>query len=151
MNIKIKKPDAIICDLDGTLCDAINRRQYVEGKDKNFDKFYAEAKNDKPNKWCKFILESIPRSVSIIIVTGRPEKWMTEAGEWMDRFNIRFNEFYARKDGDFRQDFIIKQEIYETHIKDKYNVLFCLDDRKQVTDMWRRNGLICLQCDDGNF
>ena len=36
-------------------------------------------------------------------------------------------------------------------IKDKYRVLFVLDDRNQVVDMWRDIGLTCLQVADGNF
>ena len=55
-----------------------------------------------------------------------------------------------RKDGDFRADYIVKQEIYDMHIKGK-NVLFVMDDRQQVVDMWRRNGLKCFQVAEGNF
>ena len=56
-----------------------------------------------------------------------------------------------RKDYDNRQDAVIKEEIYKLHIQPKFNVLFCVDDRKQVVDMWRRIGLICLQCAEGEF
>jgi len=28
---------------------------------------------------------------------------------------------------------------------------FVVDDRQQVVDMWRRNGITCLQCDVGDF
>jgi hypothetical protein len=56
-----------------------------------------------------------------------------------------------RATADPREDYIIKKEIYETQIKDKYDVLFCLDDRKQVTQMWREQGLVCLQCEFGEY
>ena len=52
---------------------------------------------------------------------------------------------------DSRKDSIVKQEIYEMCIKDKYNVLFVLDDRDQVVNMWREQGLKCLQVAEGNF
>ena len=26
-----------------------------------------------------------------------------------------------------------------------------VDDRSQVVEMWRKNGIICLQCDEGRF
>jgi hypothetical protein len=55
-----------------------------------------------------------------------------------------------RKDGDFRADYIVKQEILDAHIP-KDRVLFVLDDRQQVVDMWRRNGLMCFQVAEGNF
>jgi hypothetical protein len=56
-----------------------------------------------------------------------------------------------RKEGDFRQDYIVKKEIYDRDIREAYKILFCIDDRKQVTDMWREQGLVCLQCADGLF
>jgi len=58
---------------------------------------------------------------------------------------------FMRPDGDFRADNIVKQEIYDTHIKGKHDVLFVMDDRQQVVDMWRRNGLTCFQVAEGNF
>jgi hypothetical protein len=57
---------------------------------------------------------------------------------------------YMRQDGDFRRDDIVKQEILDKYI-DKDRVLFVLDDRDQVVDMWRRNGLTCFQVAEGDF
>lgn len=37
------------------------------------------------------------------------------------------------------------------NIKDKYDVLFAIDDRSSVVDMWRDLGLVCLQCAEGAF
>ena len=56
-----------------------------------------------------------------------------------------------RKTGDNRKDAIVKREIYETHIKDKYQVDYVLYDRNQVVEMWRSLGLTCLQVADGDF
>jgi hypothetical protein len=57
-----------------------------------------------------------------------------------------------RKNNDQRKDSIIKFELFENHIKDKYYVELVVDDRQQVVDMWRRKlGLTCLQVDYGDF
>jgi len=145
------KNKAIICDLDGTLSNSVNRQHYVECEHKNFEKFYEEAINDEPNEWCKTILNSLPEDITIIILTGRPNKWLTDFMNWAEKNEIYYDAIYTRKDGDFRQDYIIKQEIYDKEIKPYCDVLFCLDDRQQVVDMWRKNGLVCLQCCEGNF
>ncbi|MGH7203736.1 MAG: AAA family ATPase, partial [Candidatus Levyibacteriota bacterium] len=56
------------------------------------------------------------------------------------------------KEKDFRKDAVVKKELYETHISGKYEVLFVLDDRDQVVEMWRKDlGLPCFQVDYGNF
>jgi len=42
--------NAIIVDLDGTLCDCNHRRHFVEGGNKDW------IANDKVNEWCKELL-----------------------------------------------------------------------------------------------
>ena len=56
-----------------------------------------------------------------------------------------------RKKGDHRKDSIVKKELYEEHIKNRYEVLCVFDDRNQVVDMWREEGLLCCQVYYGDF
>jgi hypothetical protein len=56
-----------------------------------------------------------------------------------------------RKYGDFRQDSIVKREIYERFIAPDYDILCVLDDRNSVVSMWREIGLTCLQVAEGDF
>ena len=143
--------NAIICDIDGTLCDASDRIKYVQNKPKNYQKFYDEAIHSKANDWCKLILSGLPKSVEIILLTGRPYDNAEDLTTWLVMWGVRWNKIFMRNDGDYRQDAIIKQEIFDKEIKGKYKVLFCLDDRQQVVDMWRSNKLVCLQCSNGKF
>ena len=50
-------------------------------------------------------------------------------------------------------DYQIKQEMLDYILKtvDKKNILCAVDDRKRVVDMWRANGITCLQVAEGNF
>jgi phosphoglycolate phosphatase-like HAD superfamily hydrolase len=50
-------------------------------------------------------------------------------------------------DKDIKQDML--NEILKT--VDKSNILFAVDDRQRVVDMWRSNGITCLQVAEGNF
>lgn len=158
------KQNAIICDLDGTLCNIDHRIKYIDGSlgKKDWDRFYSECGNDKANEWCLHIINSfvslrnvLTPSMKILFVTGRPEKIKDITIEWIGKhFERHFKndyEIFMRKNNDFRKDCIIKKEIYEEHIKDKYDVLFCLEDRQQVVDMWRSLRLVCLQCDEGKY
>jgi hypothetical protein len=89
---------------------------------------------------------------NIIFVSGREGtdvckvktlKWLLE--------NKLNGDLYMRPEGDHRNDAIIKEEIYNKYIKDKFDVEFVLDDRLRVVEMWRRIGLRCLQVAPGNF
>jgi hypothetical protein len=47
--------------------------------------------------------------------------------------------------GDTRADHIVKEEMLARIRTDGFEPLAAIDDRKQIVDMWRRNGLLCFQ------
>ena len=61
------------------------------------------------------------------------------------------SDLYMRKDGDYRPDCIVKREIYEQEIKDKYDVVGVFEDRDSCVKMWRALGLTCFQVADGSY
>lgn len=141
----------VIMDLDGTLCDTAHRKHHVEGKKKNFKAFHDAHVDDKPNDWCKALAQSLCFRYFLILVTGRPEEYRESTKKWLKANGIPYADLYMRKMGDYRADYIIKEEILDAHILPHYKVRFAIDDRQQVVDMWRRRGIVCLQCADGNF
>ena len=50
-------------------------------------------------------------------------------------------ELHMRKLGDYRSDDIVKRELYEANILNKYTVLACFDDRLRVCRLWYNLGL----------
>ena len=145
---------AIIVDLDGTLCNIEHRRHHVatpEGVKKDWEAFYQGIPNDTIHRWCEELVWKMSVDYHIIFVTGRPNNYINLTQDWLGRHELQWAPLLMRKEGDFRPDNVVKKEIYEIHIKDHYDVLFCVDDRQQVVDMWRELGLTCLQCDKGNF
>jgi hypothetical protein len=158
----MKQKDVILCDLDGTLANCDHRRHHVESKPKNRDAFYAGVSDDEYNPPVLTLLKSMQEGTpdganicDIWFVTGRPERCREDTVRWLHDtcgFSKKGYDYllYMRKDGDYRADYIVKQEILDTHI-DRERVLFVLDDRQQVVDMWRRNGLTCFQVAPGNF
>ena len=62
-----------------------------------------------------------------------------------------WDSLHLRKNNDYRKDSIVKKEMYDT-IKDTHDVLWVIDDRQQVVDMWRDDlGLTVLQVAKGDF
>lgn len=157
----MKTKDIIVCDLDGTLANCEHRVHHVRNKPKNWDAFYAGVKDDSVNEPIQCILSALSDwqnstagpTFRFVFCSGRPERCREDTIWWLDKefgFWEPESQLFMRKDGDFRADYIVKQEILDAHI-DKERVLFVLDDRQQVVDMWRRNGLTCLQVAEGNF
>ena len=156
------KTGAIICDLDGVLCDSQPRQhkgfirgriKYKGNKDKvDWSGFYKTIKVCKPNYWCEDLLYRF-RDYQILIVTGRPREPIVyrDTMNWLRKWNIPRNKVFFRDEHDYREDNEVKKDIYNNFIKPNYDVLFVLEDRQQVVDMYRELGLTVLQCDEGNF
>lgn len=146
------KPKAIIVDIDGTFTNNDHRQHYIAGEKKDWKSFSENCGGDTINEWCAELTTAMDNDFQVIFVSGRCEKYREITEHYIDR-NAGVMEImlYMRKDGDYRDDTVIKEEIYNEHIKDKYDILFCIDDRPKVCRMWRSLGLTVLQCDDKEF
>lgn len=155
---------AIIFDIDGTLADCSHRRHFVEGEKKDWNRFYAEMDKDAPNEpivlICKAMLDYVYRSsttddLRVFIFTGRPAQYEDMTREWLEKtlgwhYHI-ISGLIMRPEGDYRPDYQVKKEMLDSLKAEGFEVLFTVDDRKQVVDMWRANDITCLQCAEGNF
>jgi phosphoglycolate phosphatase-like HAD superfamily hydrolase len=146
---------AIIIDLDGTLSDSSKRIHHVSGAKKNFEAFYAAAKYDEPNNWCRWIVDKLCDHVTIIFMTGRPMRYRAETRQWIMEYtrlkDPHSYELLMREDEDHTKDSEMKEDLYRQYVAKYFNVLFAIDDRTRVVEMWRKLGIPCLQCAEGNF
>jgi len=145
---------AIIVDIDGTLSNPNHRRYLVEGENKDWEQFFEKVDEDPVNEWCHQITNRFWPDYDIILVTGRPEKSKDgvdvkeETVSWLRDKGIYFDRLVMRKEGDFREDTVVKQEILDKELPDPGSILFAVDDRSDIAEMWRKNGITCLQCRD---
>lgn len=147
----------LICDLDGTLCNAKHRIHHIEKNPKDWKSFFESARSDETNMWCLELMGSMRRSgYRILFVTGRgeedrdlTERWLHDNVPWFIKYGESAHPgLLMRPAGDRRPDYEVKAEIYRELIEPKYHVLFVVEDRGSVVRMWRELGLTVLQCDD---
>jgi len=148
-------PKAICVDIDGTIANIDHRLHHVRRKPKNWPEFFKEMSKDSVNEWCQnLVYLYFNAGYKIIFVSGRGEEYRRATETWLDEKAQVYHtayELYMRPEKDYRQDDIIKEEIYLTKIKDKYNVEVVIDDRPRVCRKWRELGLLVLQCNDKEF
>lgn len=143
------KPKAIIVDIDGTIAHRKDRSPYD----------WKRVGEDEPDKVIRDLLWFITSyadfyqddDIEIIYLSGRDSVCRQETMDWLNLHNFPDGMLYMRAENDVRKDSIVKYELFDTHIRNNYNVLFVLDDRNQVVQMWRDIGLKCLQVAEGNF
>lgn len=143
----------ILFDIDGTLADIEHRRGYLDQDKPDWKSFNAEMGGDTPNAPVVALYKSLWMSdaYELILVTGRNERSRSLTEKWLTWNEIPFDQILMRPDNDSRADHIIKEEILNRLLAMNKVIEFVVDDRQQVVDMWRRNGITCLQCDVGDF
>lgn len=149
-----ERTPAIICDLDGTLCNIDHRLHFVrniDGQKKNWPAFFRAIPHDSVNEWCADILRKFSGDHEIIFCSGRDETCRASSEKWLKDNNLWFGHLFMRSAGDHRQDSIAKEIILDFDILPQFDPKFMLDDRQQVVDMWRKRGFVCLQCAKGDF
>jgi predicted kinase len=134
-------PHCVICDLDGTLALVGDRSPY--------DASLCD-KTDEVNIPVKVFLEHC--GVQVIFLSGREDKYEAPTRRFLEHCGFGDKALYMRQTGDSRKDSVVKKELYDKHIKDKYNVLVVLDDRDQMVRMWRSEVKVpCFQVNYGDF
>ena len=137
-------PQAIIVDIDGTLSIMHDRGP--------FD--YHLVNNDLPNNPVVDLVNTLSDKYQVIIVTGRErtEACERETIKWLNRY-LTFKDWklFMRMPKDYRKDGVVKQEIYNNFIKDKYCIAAVFEDRDSAVKGWRDLGLLCNQVYYGNF
>ena len=153
-----KLPWTIISDLDGTLALFGNRRNPYDASDCDTI--------DEPNLTVLSLLRTYhgnycsghtayPNVSKIFFFSGRDDKYKDPTIRFLlnkcaiDIIEDPYFELVMRKSGDSRSDEIIKEEMFDEHIRGKYNVFVIVDDRLKVCRKWRSLGLPLFQVGTG--
>lgn len=141
----VSLPKAIIVDIDGTVALMGNRSPYDLNR----------VHEDAPNTAVIDLVNRMEKTgTRIIFLSGREDTARAKTAQWIDTHVMPFvfaSGLFMRAADDKRKDAIVKRELFDEHVRNQYNVLFVLDDRNQVVEMWRELGLTCLQVAEGDF
>jgi len=134
---------AVICDLDGTAANIDWRNPYDASK----------CDQDPPvDAVIELVVAMRNAGHDLVFVSGREDKFYEQTVKFLDAHVGGQYNLFMRKEGDKRKDTIVKREIYENHIMDKWYVKFVVDDRPAVVRMWRYDlGLFVLAVNDKEF
>lgn len=130
-------------DMDGTLANVDSILHYVrkDSRYKDFDSFHRSSYFSPPNQNVVDILfEAVDKGFTIVIVTGRNEKYRDVTQAWLDENNIPYDNIFMRPEDDFRPDTVIKNNIFQ-QINQHYHMVHFVDDRTDIAKVWEENGV----------
>ena len=136
-------PTCVIVDIDGTAA-------LMNGKRSPYD--LDKVHLDDVNEVCRAMVNGLfDLGHKIIFLSGREgtEVCRDLTHKWLlnnyGAYHMCDQTLYMRAAKDMRSDSIIKRELFDEHIRDKYHVIAVLDDRPRVARMWRDLGLNVVQ------
>lgn len=136
-------PDAVLVDIDGTAAIMCGRSPFDETR----------VHEDTPNQPVIEVVRAMfAAGFRVVFLSGRTSGCRAETTDWLTTHVVPvFDGPFMRAVGDYRKDSIVKAELFDRHVRDTYDVVCVLDDRRQVVDMWRGLGLTVLQVAEGEF
>ena len=150
----------IVFDIDGVLADCSHRLKYIQGENKDYDKFYSdeEIMKDKIIEagrkivdmlYNLYTMEDFYRPTEfygkIILLTGRSEICEETTRIWVSKNIFEDLSLYSiimRPKNDWRPAHQVKEDLVEKHIGFE-NILFAFDDDDQVNEMYKKHGVMC--------
>ncbi|MEU8436741.1 AAA family ATPase [Streptomyces sp. NPDC029216] len=135
-------PAAVMCDIDGTLALTGDRGPYD----------FSRCELDLLNEPVRHALEAFRCGGDrIVLLSGRGEEHRPQTESWLRAHGVPYDELWMRAAGDTRRDDVVKAELFDAHVRERYAVRVSLDDRDRVVAVWRRMGLPTWQVNYGDF
>lgn len=160
----------LFCDIDGTVADLSHRRAFLQSHPKNYPAFEKGIPMDAP---IPHVIDAVRRLYAagwtVVMCSGRSEKTKQATVDWLNKHGVPFHAIYMRaayeideggfvkiaRSGnpkpDHRKDSIVKYELLMKARDAGYEPDVVFDDRNQVVEMWRENGIPVVQVAEGDF
>ncbi|CAM5242183.1 hypothetical protein GCM10010329_44620 [Streptomyces spiroverticillatus] len=136
-------PSAVMCDIDGTLALTGDRGPY------DFTRCGLDILN--PSVRDALLAFRQTHGDTLVLLSGRGEEFREQTEEWLKANDVPYDELWMRPAKDQRRDDVVKAELFDAHVRERFAVRVSLDDRDRVVELWRRMGLPTWQVNYGKF
>ncbi|AGA16237.1 pnk/pnl protein [Thysanoplusia orichalcea nucleopolyhedrovirus] len=126
-----KFPNAVLCDLDGTVALPTNRSFY------DFDNRVAQDEARLDVISCVKHLADCHNAI-IVFMSGRSVVCKQPTQNWIEKyFNINSYKLFMRPLNDTCKDYLLKLKLFNDNVQNKFNIVAVFDDRPCVVRMWQ--------------
>ncbi len=145
--------NAVFCDIDGTIANCDHRRAYLDGTKAGSRKFHREMGDDTPKQDVIDTFHALQDSGLFgVLVSARSERDRQQTELWLTFNKIRYLKLMMRPmDQADWDDTVVKLHMLRRLRAEGFDPVVVLDDRDSVVDMWRAEGVTCIQVAPGAF
>jgi hydroxymethylpyrimidine pyrophosphatase-like HAD family hydrolase len=135
----------IIVDIDETLTDSTHRQRFLTKNKHTRQKFYELMDKDLPIYPTIFLVRSLFKNHTILLVTGRPKRFKNKTVDQMYRFGVNYHKLYMREDDDFRSNADYKESVITKIKNDGFLPTLAIDDNPKTIAMYKQKKILSLK------
>ncbi|MFI5734596.1 HAD family acid phosphatase [Kribbella sp. NPDC051587] len=141
------RPYAVL-DIDATLSDTSKRVHFLERRPKDWDSFFADAKNDAVLDEGLTVATTLAANHEIVYLTGRPERLRRDTLKWLKDNGFPEGTVYMRRNTDRRPGAQMKLDRLKKLSEDR-PVAVLVDDDIKVCAAAEKAGYTVMRADWG--
>ncbi len=142
------KPPYAVLDIDATLSDTSKRVHFLNKKPKDWDSFFAGAKDDAVLDEGLAVATQLADGHDIVYLTGRPERLRRDTVKWLKDNGFPEGQLFMRRNNDRRPSATMK--LYRLdQLKADRPVAILVDDDVKVCAAAEKAGYTVLRADWG--
>ena len=126
-------------DIDGVVADVRHRLHFIEGKPRQWDRFFAAATDDPPLEEGVALVKELAADHDVVWLTGRPERTRRVTRTWLAAQGLPTEPLMMRPNRDFRPARVTKRDELRRLRSDR-QVAIVVDDDPQVVELLAADG-----------
>ncbi|TWD83804.1 putative acid phosphatase of HAD superfamily subfamily IIIB [Kribbella amoyensis] len=142
------KPPYAVLDIDATLSDTSRRIHFLDRRPKDWNAFFAHAKEDAVLDEGLAVATTLAETHEIVYLSGRPERLRRDTVKWLKDNGFPEGRIFLRGNTDRRPSAVMK--LYRLKaLRAERPVAVLVDDDVRVCDAAEKAGFTVLRADWG--
>ncbi len=138
--------------MDGVLSDATERQHFLAGDGhKDWKGFFDACGEDTLIEEVARLLELLDKSLTVVLLTGRPVRVRRITIDWLERHGIRWDLLVMRPSGDYGSSTEFKRRTVGDLREWGFDVRLAFEDDLRNHEMFREAGVPCIYLHSGYY
>lgn len=139
----------MVFDMDGVLSDASRRQHFLDGPRRDWESFFAACGDDDLIEEVARLLEVIDPGHSVVLLTARPIRVMSQTLAWLERYGLRWDLLIMRDFGDYTASPTFKRKSLNELRSRSFDLRIGFEDDPRNVAMFHDEGVPCVYIHSG--